>query len=278
MLQPDQVISGRYRVDRMIGGGGSADVYKVEHVRLKSMHALKVLHDASGPEVTQALLLEGRVQAMLAHPNIVRVVDILDLGDADALIMDFVDGETLAEWLAGDGKSSSLIDLLGVFVGVIRGVNAAHVRGIIHRDLNPTNILLSVTGGRVTAKIADFGRARLTGESATLVAPPVYRMVGVPRYTSPEQADDPGLADERSDLFSLGCILYEMICGAPAFVGSSREEIEHLVQNGLHEPPTSHVPNLSAPLQRVVRSLLTTDRNRRLANCKSLFRALELRD
>ncbi len=278
MLQPDQVISGRYRVDRMIGGGRTADVYKVEHTRLRSMHALKVLHDASAPQVTQALLLEGRVQAMLAHSNVVRVIDILDMGDADALVMDFVDGMTLGEWLQGDGKTASLIDCLGVFVGVIRGVNVAHTRGIIHRDLNPTNILLSVTTGRVTAKLSNFGGALLTGQSAGLIDSPNLGEIGTPRFTAPELADDPHVADERADLFSLGCILYEMICKTPAFAADSRDEVQHLVRNGLYEPPTSHVANLSVALQRVVRGLLETDRDRRLASCKSLFRALELRD
>ena len=134
----------RYRIEALIGQGGMAAVYRARHAQLDSLHAVKVLF-ITAPQVRERLLREGKVQANLRHTNVVSVTDVLEVQGAPALVMEYVDGPALDHWLLNN--KPTLDEALFLFRGILRGVSAAHERGVIHRDLKPANILLAVEGG-----------------------------------------------------------------------------------------------------------------------------------
>jgi serine/threonine protein kinase len=201
----------KYTIEGVLGQGGMAIVYRVRHRVLGTEHALKVL-TMTNAGVRRRLLLEGQVQARLTHSNIVSVTDVLDLGSSVGLVMEYVAGTDLATLLDQRRLTFDQCDQLAE--GIFRGIEAAHRHGLVHRDLKPANVLLKVEGDRVVPKVADFG---LVKDSAELSATRSGVAMGTPRYMSPEQIRDAKSVDARSDLFSLGCLLYAMVTGRDAF-------------------------------------------------------------
>jgi serine/threonine protein kinase len=145
---------GRYVIQRLLGQGGMADVYLGVHDVLGTQVAIKVLHGAPSASLRARLLREGRVQAGLQHPNVVRVLDVLEVDGFDALVLDFVDGPTLHEVLAAGPLPLARVEAL--LVELVAGLEAAHAAGVVHRDLKPANVLLA---SGTTPRITDFGLA-----------------------------------------------------------------------------------------------------------------------
>ena len=189
-----------------------AAVYLGRHAQLDSLHAIKVLF-ITAPQIRERLLREGRVQANLRHPNIVSVTDVLEVQGAPALVMEYVDGPALDAWLLE--HKPTIDEALWLFRGIVRGVSAAHERGVVHRDLKPANILLSRTNEGIVPKVTDFGLVKSVsdtkGHTQTGLA------LGTPEYMAPEQIRDASEVDQRADMFALGCILYELVCHRRAF-------------------------------------------------------------
>ena len=202
----------------LLGEGGTAAVYRVEHETLGIVRALKI----SSPEnaLEERLRLEGRFLARLSHPNVVSVHDILEIEDKVGLLMDYVRGPSLQQLLALGPIDTETADAIAR--GVLAGVAAAHDLGIVHRDLKPGNILLSIEDGLVP-KVADFGLARDLRSKARMTL--LGSLFGTPEYMSPEQVKDASAIDIRSDVFSLGSILYEILSGHVAFDGADLPEI-----------------------------------------------------
>src|SRR5688500_13232778 len=136
----------RYVVEALLGSGGMAVVYRVRHRTLATAHALKVLTNTV-PQVRERLVAEGRIQAGLRHVNLVAVTDVLDVGGAPALLMDYVEGPALVAWIEERGPLP-LADVEAIFGGILAGVAMAHARGLVHRDLKPGNVLLDLSGAR----------------------------------------------------------------------------------------------------------------------------------
>ena len=205
-------LADRYEIDREVGRGGMATVFRARDVRHDRTVALKVLH----PELAEALgaerfLREVRITARLAHPHI---LPLLDSGAADGLlfyVMPFVEGETLRERIRREGELP-VDEALRYVREAAEALGYAHSLGIVHRDVKPENILLQ--GGH--ALIADFGIARAMDDTAQ---PLTYTGVsmGTPMYMSPEQAHGSAGVDARSDQYSLGCVAYELLTGEPPF-------------------------------------------------------------
>lgn len=268
MLEVGDVID-KYRIEALIGQGGMAAVYRARHVALDSLHAVKVLF-ITAPEVRRRLILEGRVQANLRHPNIVSVTDVLELGGAPALVMEYVDGPSLDDWLR---EGAPPLDVaLAVFRGVVRGMAAAHERGVIHRDLKPANIVLADDGEGFVPKITDFGLVKSLGERSgrTLTG----MAMGTPEYMAPEQIRDASDVDQRVDMFALGCILYELVCGRRAFAGADNVATFNAIVEGRYTPPEVHVPDLPSNVRTAIDGLLQVDRDRRIADCERLMELL----
>jgi len=216
-------LSGRYRIERKLGRGGMATVFLAEDLKHHRQVAIKVLD----PEVTAAIgperfLREIETVARLTHPHI---LPLHDSGVADGLlfyVMPYVEGESLRDRLTRE-KQLSLEDALRIAREVADALSYAHSRGLVHRDIKPENILLE-SGHAV---VADFGIARAVAAAAGAALTGTGIAVGTPAYMSPEQAAGSRDLDGRSDLYSLGCVLYEMLAGVPPFAGTTAESLAH---------------------------------------------------
>ncbi len=210
-----KVIGNRYEIVEKIGSGGMATVYKAKCHVLNRYVALKVLKDSLkfDPEVVKKFNTESRAAARLSHPNIVQVYDVGESGELDYIVMEFVDGITLKEYIQNKGRLSwSKACDFAAQIG--RALDCAHANNIVHRDIKPHNVLMARDG---MLKVADFGIAQATS-SETLVAG--SGGMGSVHYISPEQARG-GFTNERSDIYSLGVVLYEMLTGEVPFDGAN---------------------------------------------------------
>ena len=190
----------RYIIESVLGEGGMAIVYRARHRDLGSAHAIKQMK-VTDPGIRERLLREGRLQSGLRHPNIVSVTDMISIGEAPALVMEFVDGPNLAQLLAQYRPTIGQCDAIAR--GILRGVAAAHGHGLVHRDLKPANILIAKTDDEVIPKIADFGLVKLLeglddDEGMTKDG----MIMGTPSYMAPEQLDNARAVDGRADVFS----------------------------------------------------------------------------
>ncbi|MFT6144908.1 MAG: serine/threonine-protein kinase [Myxococcota bacterium] len=259
----------RYEVESFIGDGGLSEVFKVTHRDLRSSHALKVLA-VDLPNISARILAEGRVQAQLNHPNVVPVSDIIDVRGRPGLVMEYVPGSSLRDWLRNN--SPTLEETLVLFAGIVRGVRAAHRLSIIHRDLKPENILLAETEAGLVPKVMDFGLVKVLsqeeGDTQTGM------MMGTPQYMAPEQIRDASRVDQRADLFSLGCILYGMTCGVPAFRGSDMVTILNKTAQGDYPDPQTIRPDIPDHIAAVIRSLLSVAPEDRMTDCDAVLEAI----
>lgn len=253
MLQPGQVVNGTYCVEQLLGSGGMADVYLVRHTRLPRQFALKLMlrSVASQAGVRERFRQEAEILAKLRHNHIVGVVDWDSTETGQPyLVMEYIEGETLANFLRRTGPLSPTV-AIDICRQIGEGLSAAHAAGVIHRDLKPSNIFLDKNGGGPNfVKILDFGIAKVMSGGAPLTKLNTG-LIGTPGYMSPEQVTG-GVVDSRSDQFALGLILYEMLTGHSAFCGvhdTALATLARIVQDPAPELPQ---PGLNATLQRAL--------------------------
>jgi serine/threonine protein kinase len=289
-----------HEIQGVIGEGGMGVVYRAQHVVIEKPVAIKVLHDhfAKQKEMVEQFIIEAKAASRIRHPNI---IDVTDFGTTPEglffLVMEYLDGESLEDRLARVGRLP-VFDAVNIVKQVARGLGAAHALGIVHRDLKPANIFLCEREGRrrivrrtsgelgpqftVEAeqkfdlvKLLDFGVAKFMdlGPSAATRA---GVLCGTPHYLSPEQAQEQP-ATERSDLYALGAVFYEMIAGSVPFDGSSMFEIlkGHVV--GTLVPASRRAPDagIDAPVDAVIARCLEKEPSRRFANTDELCEALD---
>ncbi len=264
---------GAYEIRAALGAGGMGEVYRARDTKLSRDVALKLLPElfASDPDRLARFQREAQLLASLNHPNIAAIYGLEETDGVRALVLELVEGPTLAERIAQGPLS--IEEAAPIARQITEALEAAHARGIIHRDLKPANIKLQPDG---TVKVLDFGLAKaLEPPSAdaaasrlpTLTAPAMTRVgmvLGTPAYMSPEQAK--GLAaDKRSDIWALGCVLFEMLSGHIAFGGESTAE--SLAAILTREPEWGRLPAETPPsIRRLLRRCLEKDRTRRLAD------------
>jgi serine/threonine protein kinase len=243
---------GPYEILAPIGAGGMGEVYKARDTRLGRIVAIKQLKG----QLTARFLQEARAIATLNHPNICTLHDI----GPNYLVMEYVDGKPLRGPLRVEEAIRLALQITGA-------LEEAHGRGILHRDLKPENILVS---GKGAAKLLDFGLAKLMTDSDTDVTKTAEGTVlGTAAYMAPEQAEGKPL-DERSDVFSFGAVLYEMLSGNRAFGGNSTAQVMSAVLRD--DPSPLHAP---AELQRIVKKCLAKQRKDRFPSMRKLRDALE---
>lgn len=236
-MQPGDIVD-RYEIVRSLGEGGMAEVYLARHTVLGSSNALKIL-DAklvSDEETRERFLAEGRIQAQLRHPNIVPVTDVVALPGVAGLVMQYIEGPTLEDWLAKRGPLPTH-EVRELFLPILAGVAEAHDHGVVHRDLKPANVLLHPKrDGGYRPMIADFGIAkigvdnRLKHQQRNKTR--TQMRMGTLLYMAPEQILDAGTVDLRADIFALGAILYEMATGKPAFDDPSDYGVMNKIVDG----------------------------------------------
>lgn len=277
LLQPGTQLDGRYEVVRLLGQGGMAAVYEVRHLGLHSTHALKVLNAdlARNDDIRARFLAEGRIQARMRHPHVVQVTEIVTTPVA-GLVMDYIEGPTLGEFCRGQGLEPRV--LLDVFVPVLDAMEEAHKRGVVHRDLKPDNIIIGKDSrGRLQPKVTDFGIAKLLeaegpgGKARTQAG----ARMGTLLYMSPEQIRGAGEVDARTDIFSLGAILYEAATGRVAFHASSDYDTMKSIVEGTYEPPERVVGGLPPVIAGCIRKALAVDPAERFQDCAAFRDALE---
>jgi eukaryotic-like serine/threonine-protein kinase len=258
-------VVGNYRVLQRLGQGGVGAVYRVEHTVLGTSHALKVLMQPND-RARQRLLDEGRIQATLRHPNIVAVRDVIDVMGHPGLLMDLVEGPTLARLLSEGAPSQQAMGAIGS--GILFGMAAAHRIGLVHRDLKPANVLLAIENGVVVAKIADFGLARLEDGGAGMTSSGAS--LGTPRYMAPEQVRDPRDVDASSDVWALGAMLYELCAGIPAFEASDLLELYNDIGGARFVPLKTLAPGLPEGWLAAVDAAMRVRRSERPADAEGL--------
>ena len=268
-----QVILDRYHIEEELGHGAMGVVYRGRHVKLARDVAIKVMHDHLVGEHTlvERFRREAQVAGRLHHPNVVAVIDVGELSDKrQVMVMELARGETLADLMERPMPRSLLVRLASQ---LLQGLDHAHAAGLVHRDLKPENVI--VEAGDVP-RIVDFGIAVLrepdqNNERLTDTG----MIVGTPLYMAPEQAKDEPV-DHRADLYALGVIMYEIMAGAPPFLGSPLEVALAKIRDEL--PPLQNVPDGAKLLDAFMRKLAARDRERRFASAHEALTALQLID
>lgn len=259
----------RFQVHEELGAGDAAEVLRVWDTKMEWMSALKVLR-VSNPEMMARLRREATVQAQIVHPNVVAAREIFSSGSELAILMDLVEGVSLAAYLEENG-ALSVDDALALFRPVVEGIRAAHEVGVVHRDLNPDNILVTRSGPRVI----DFGLAKPMSEGSALTRDGAS--IGKPGYAAPEQLVDAASVDRSADIFSLGTILYEMLGGMPAYhVRANALQSLLDAADGRHIPIAELVDDLPTHVADAVEACIQPSPQLRFESCDALIAALYL--
>jgi serine/threonine protein kinase len=264
------VLAERYRLDHSLGNGGMGEVFEATDLTLHRSVAVKLM----SPSLVQdeparaRFLREARALAQVNSPNVVAVYDAGEDAERPYLVMELVEGTTLERELVGSGRVEPP-RAVAIATDIASGLAAAHERGIVHRDVKPSNVFLTPSDA---AKIGDFGIARLERPDATLTL--TGQTFGSPPYMAPEQATG-GKVDARADLYSLGCVLFQMLVGRRPFSG---DDAVSLVYQHVHSTPPrvdSLVPTVPAELGALVAGLMAKDPDDRPASAEEVQRALE---
>ena len=277
-LKPGDSV-GPYRIRKAIGKGGMGEVYLAEHSTLNREVALKILpeHFLNDPQRVQRFRQEARAVLALNHPNVVTVYDIGEAGGVHFISTEFVEGQTLRERMAHARLTVS--EAIEIAAQVAGAIAYAHDKGVIHRDLKPENIMLRPDG---YVKVLDFGIAKLTERGAATTTDPneaQTRMkvetspgmvMGTPHYMSPEQARGKKV-DERTDTWSLGAVLYEMLTGRPPFEGETPSDIIGLILQRDAAPLSSLMPDAPPELERIVSKALDKAQDERYQTAKDFL-------
>ena len=273
MSNQKRLIADRYEVGELIGRGGMADVYEGTDTRLGRKVAIKLLKAdlASDPSFEVKFRQEAQNSARMTHPTIVRVYDTGEEESIDAngnqrrtpfIIMEFVKGTVLRDLMFA--RKLTIPESVGYAEGILTALEFSHRAGIIHRDIKSANIMITDTGA---VKVMDFGIARAMSDSSATQSH-TQGIVGTAQYFSPEQARGETV-DARTDLYSTGVLLYEMLAGRPPFSGETAVSVAYQHVNELVTPPSSHNSEISAALDEVVLHSLAKDRNERYQSAES---------
>jgi len=252
---------GGYTVLHLLGQGGMGQVFLAQHHRIARRAAIKVLLPelSANESVVERFFTEARATSLIRHPGIVEVLDC-DVREGQAyIVMEHLEGESVADYLERTGGLvGDTAFALAVMAQVAQAVGAAHAAGIVHRDLKPDNVFLSIgnTDGRVVPKVLDFGIAKLA-ERGSATHTRTGAVLGTPAYMSPEQCRGGSkVVDGRSDVYSLGCILYEMLCGTPPFVRDGMGDLIVAHVSEAPEPPHVRVPTIPPAIDALVMQML----------------------
>ncbi|MGN6241957.1 MAG: Stk1 family PASTA domain-containing Ser/Thr kinase [Cellulosimicrobium cellulans] len=272
-----RVLAGRYQVGELIGRGGMAEVHIGHDNRLGRTVAIKILRSdlARDPTFLARFRREAQAAASLNHPAIVAVYDTGEDVHADVtgnsvhvpfIVMEYVEGHTVRDILR-DGQAVPIDEAVEITAGVLAALEYSHHAGIVHRDIKPANVMITPTGA---VKVMDFGIARAMADSAATMTQ-TQAVIGTAQYLSPEQARGETV-DARSDLYSTGCLLYELLTGRPPFIGDSPVAVAYQHVREAPATPSAVAPDVPEVLDRITLKALAKDRTARYSNAAE-FRA-----
>ncbi|HEY2405785.1 MAG TPA: serine/threonine-protein kinase [Polyangiaceae bacterium] len=279
MLEPGQIIQDKYRIVRLIGQGGMGEVYEGENISIARRVAIKVLlsYAATSADTVQRFEREAQAAGRIGNDHILEVLDLGTLPTGDRfMVMEYLDGEPL------NGRIERLRrmtpqQIIPIITQALAGLSAAHAAGIIHRDLKPENlfVLKQKAGVPDYVKIIDFGISKfntLTSEGMKMTR--TGSVMGTPYYMSPEQANGSAEADNRSDLYAMGVILYEAVTGAVPFDGKTFNELLFKIVLSEPPPPRRLVPEMDPVFEAIVLKAMARDVTARFQSCEEFSQAL----
>lgn len=263
MLRPGTFLQDRYEILEQIGSGGMSVVYKAKCHKLNRLVAIKVLKEefCNDANFVSKFKMEAQSAAGLSHPNIVNVYDVIDEGKLHYIVMELIEGITLKSYIAKKGKLE-IKESIGIAIQVAQGIAAAHEQRIIHRDIKPQNMMISKDG---KVKVADFGIARAVSAQTLNSA-----AIGSVHYISPEQARG-GLSDERTDIYSLGITMYEMVTGRVPYEGENTVSIALAHLEDAMVPPSVYNPEIPVSLERIILKCTEKKPERRYASANDVI-------
>jgi hypothetical protein len=283
--QPGDVLDGKYRVERMLGEGGMGAVAKATHLLRRAPVALKFMSPAivAFPNAVERFVNEGVAASQIESDHVVKVFDVGQLpSGAPYLVMEFLDGQDLAQLLVAEGPRFEAPRAVHFTLQILRALQTAHAAGIVHRDMKPSNcFVIEKDGERDFVKLVDFGisKLRTPDDAGGTGAPNLTRTnsaLGTPLYMSPEQARSPRDVDNRTDLYSVGAILYEMLGGRTPYTCETGEYTEILFKIFTMEPEPLHEasPGVPPALADAVHRALARDREARFSTAAEMAEAL----
>ncbi|HJL06710.1 MAG TPA: serine/threonine-protein kinase [Polyangiaceae bacterium LLY-WYZ-15_(1-7)] len=263
------IIEGRYRLLSRLGEGGMAVVWRAVHLDLQKEVALKLVHDTTDPVALERFRREAMLGARLRHRNVVHVLDTGTHRGRPYLVMELLEGVTLAERLTH--ALPSLGEALDITAQLLAGLAAAHREGLIHRDVKPENVIL---GARGRLRLVDFGLVKPALHPTRTAGGTVEMVVGTPHYMSPEQVRSSRHLDARTDVFSVGVLLYEMLVGETPFAAESPIEVMRRVDRGEYVSLEARRPDLAPALTDLVGRALASRRVDRFEDAAAMREAL----
>lgn len=267
-----------YEITQLIGKGGMGEVYEARHTLIGRVCAIKVLpadENLTQEHVTR-MIREAQAASALGHPNIVQIYDFrMDASGRFFMVMELLKGASLAELLAQYGALETNVAAT-IMMQVLSALAGAHAKGIVHRDLKPDNIYLAADpAGNFKVKLLDFGISKFTSVGAdSLRLTKTGAVLGTPYYMSPEQAEGKKDLDKRSDIWSCGAILYEMVTGGVPFYGESYNEVMAAILMKPFTPPREYVPTLEEGMERIIIRAMEKNPQNRFASSEVFFKAL----
>ncbi len=281
LREPGSTLDGKYEIVQRLGSGGMGEVYLVRHVHLQELRVVKILRQdlAADPSAQKRFMREARLATQIKHPNVAILYDFSTLADGSFyMVWEHIQGQDVGDRIRRHGPFPVAV-AVRLAVQALHGLEAVHATGVIHRDLSPDNLMITEDkAGNLRIKIIDLGLARALETDANFEITQVGMFMGKLQYCSPEQASPSGGSlDHRSDIYSFGIVLYEMISGLPPFESENQHGFifKRLSEDPL--PLRGRNPRVDVPvdLDRVVRRALERDREQRFTNASAFIAALE---
>ena len=259
-------LEGRYLLESLVGVGGMANVYKGRDLKTDAVVAVKILREefSQNTELVRRFKNESKAISILDHPNIVKVYDVSVTDRLQFIVMEYIDGITLKEYMNRRGGPLTWKEVVHFCQQVLDALDHAHQKGVVHRDIKPQNIML-LADGRV--KIMDFGIARFSRAEYQDTS---EKAIGSVHYISPEQASG-AFTDARSDIYSLGVMMFEMLTGKLPFEGETALQIVMQHINTVPVPPSELVPDIPKGLDEIVMHAMCANISRRYASADELY-------
>ena len=262
-------LDGRYEITELIGVGGMANVYRGRDIMENRVVAVKILKSeySENEEFVRRFRNESKAIAVLSHPNIVKIYDVGYENDMQYIVMEYIDGITLREYIEQQGMLKWR-DCVHFTIQILRALQLAHDRGIVHRDIKPQNVMLLSDG---SIKVMDFGIARFSREVENTDS---EKTMGSVHYVSPEQASG-GRTDERSDIYSVGVMMYEMLTGRKPFNGDTPVSVALKHMHDAPVPPTQYVSSIYPGLEEIILHAMEKDPSKRYQSASGMIRDIE---
>ena len=262
-------LDGRYELTELVGEGGMANVYRATDVLDNRMVAVKILKTeySESEEFQRRFRNESKAIAMMSHPNIVKIYDMGFSDKMQYIVMEFIDGITLKDFIDSE-HVLNWKDAVHFVIQILRALQHAHNRGIVHRDIKPQNIMLLTDG---TIKVMDFGIAKFAREESRTATD---QAIGSVHYISPEQARG-DVTDAKSDIYSVGVMFYEMLTGKKPFDTNNPVSIAVMHMQNVPERPRNINPNIPSGLEEIIMHAMEKDANKRYQSATDMIRDIE---